>query len=59
MERTTLSRGRVAVAAHFRPMIATTGGAFWSTTETLNPPSVRAAEAFRTMLGTSSGWVVS
>ena len=40
-------------------MIATTGGAFWSTTETRKPPSVKAADAFFTMLGTSSGCVVS
>ena len=40
-------------------MMATTGGAFWSTTETRKPPSVSAADALRTMFGTSSGWVVS
>ena len=31
----------------------TTGGAFWSTTETRKPPSESAAEAFFTIVGTS------
>ena len=45
--------------AHLRPIIPTTEGAFWSTTETRNPPSVSAAEAFWRMLGTMSDRLAS
>ena len=54
-QRTIRGRGRT----YRRPIKPTTGGAFCSTTDTRKPPSVRAAEVLRTMVGTSSGRLAS
>ena len=56
---TTVDEVHGAARRHRLPMMPTTEGAFWSTTDTRNPPAVSAAEAFSTMLGTSSGRLAS